>query len=214
MAYPRIEAEWMRDRLGRWTQVGYNSLRQVSFVQDAMQRLTSYVWCYCGSLQQLTDPMGRVTGWTYNAAGQLTKKTYPGTGAAPSKEVNYTYDQAGRLKDMTDALSQKTTWKYFKDGSLKRVEYSASVNATANVSYTYDSLYMRPASMTDGTGTTSYAYNSVPTSPTLGAGRLASIDGPLANDTLAYTYDQLGRTLTRTINGSANSAEGGQGQAL
>lgn len=199
IAYPRLEAEWMRDRLGRWTQVGYNNLRQVSFVQDSMQRVTSYQWCYCGALQQLTDPLGRVTNWAYNFAGQLTQKTYPGGGA-----ITYTYDSAGRLKDVTDALSQKTNYKYLKDGALGKVEYTGEINATADVSFTYDTIYPRPAAMTDGLGATSYGYHPVSSSQ-LGAGQLASVDGPFANDTVTYTYDELGRTLTRKINGAANS---------
>jgi len=35
---------------------------------------------------------------------------------------------------------------------------------------------------------------------------LASIDGPLLNDTIAFVYDQLGRVTNRSINGTANSA--------
>jgi len=57
-------------------------------------------------------------------------------------------------------------------------------------------------SFTDGLGTTSYSY--APAS-TLGAGRVASVIGPLANSTVAYQYDVLGRMTGHTINGSANS---------
>jgi hypothetical protein len=41
--------------------------------------------------------------------------------------------------------------------------------------------------------------------PALGATRLASVDGPLPNDTITYGYDELGRVTTRTINGAANT---------
>jgi hypothetical protein len=34
---------------------------------------------------------------------------------------------------------------------------------------------------------------------------MATVDGPLTNDTIAYTYDQLGRATTRTLNGAAHS---------
>ena len=50
--------------------------------------------------------------------------------------------------------------------------------------------------MTDGTGATSYTYHPV---GVLGAGRLASVDGPLANDTLSYAYDELGRVVSRGL---------------
>src|SRR6266513_1747022 len=59
--------------------------------------------------------------------------------------------------------------------------------------------------MVDGTGTTTYGYNPIAVPPALGAGQLASIDAPLANDTITFAYDQLGRVTNRSINGTANS---------
>lgn len=50
--------------------------------------------------------------------------------------------------------------------------------------------------MTDVIGTTSYTY--VPAT-TLGAEHRATVDGPLADDTVSYTYDELGRVHTRTL---------------
>jgi len=58
--------------------------------------------------------------------------------------------------------------------------------------------------MTDGTGSTAYAYHPVD-GATFGAGNLNTIDGPLANDTVAHTYDARGRPKARSINGSANT---------
>jgi YD repeat-containing protein len=43
-----------------------------------------------------------------------------------------------------------------------------------------------------------YAYHLV---GALGAGQIASVDGPLTDDVITYTHDQLGRLATRTING-------------
>src|SRR5947208_13956718 len=57
-----------------------------------------------------------------------------------------------------------------------------------------------------GIGTTTYSYNAIAVPPTLGAGQLASIDAPLANDTITFSYDQLGRVTNRSINGTANAA--------
>jgi len=34
---------------------------------------------------------------------------------------------------------------------------------------------------------------------------LQSVAGPLANSTISYSYDQLGRVVNRSINGAANS---------
>ena len=51
----------------------------------------------------------------------------------------------------------------------------------------------------DGNGTTTYSYIAAGTT---GAGQLASVDGPFSNDTMVYTYDTLGRVLTRMLNGT------------
>lgn len=49
--------------------------------------------------------------------------------------------------------------------------------------------------MTDGTGTTNYTDHPVDCS-TFGTGNFHTIDGPLASDTIAHTYDSLGRPKT------------------
>src|SRR5207237_590016 len=54
--------------------------------------------------------------------------------------------------------------------------------------------------MVDGTGTTAYTYHPA---GQLGAGQVASVDGPLSADTITYGYDELGRVLSRAINGVA-----------
>lgn len=54
--------------------------------------------------------------------------------------------------------------------------------------------------MVDGTGTTSYTYR---TPGQTGAGKVATIDGPLASDTLTLAYDDLGRATSRTLDATA-----------
>jgi hypothetical protein len=66
-------------------------------------------------------------------------------------------------------------------------------------------VYGRVVTMVDGTGTTTYGYHPVGTPPALGATRLASVDGPLTNDTITYSHDELGRVTERAINGAANT---------
>ena len=64
--------------------------------------------------------------------------------------------------------------------------------------YTYDAAYGRLATMVDGNGPTLHTYHPV---GVLGAGALASVDGPLATDTVTYSYDVLDRIVGRTLNG-------------
>jgi RHS repeat-associated protein len=95
-----------------------------------------------------------------------------------------------------------TTYTYNLDGTVQQVAYTNAPIATPSVSYTYDPVYGRVATMVDGTGTTAYTYHPA---GSLGGGQVASVDGPLTNDTITYTYDELGRVVSRAINGAANT---------
>ncbi len=44
----------------------------------------------------MTDPHGFATGYQYDAAGNMTRVTYPG-----NKTVSYTYDALNRLETVT-----------------------------------------------------------------------------------------------------------------
>jgi YD repeat-containing protein len=103
-----------------------------------------------------------------------------------------------RLKSVTDALGQVKTYSYAKDDLPTGITYTGAVNPTPNVSFTYDLFFPRLTSMTDGTGTTQYAYVPVG-SP--GALQLQQESGPLANGAVAYAYDELGRVAARTVGG-------------
>ncbi|MFN9663946.1 MAG: cysteine peptidase family C39 domain-containing protein, partial [Akkermansiaceae bacterium] len=145
-----------KDRENRWTLFAYNALRQRTAILDPLSRTTRFNWCYCGSLQDLYDAEGNRTHWDYDIGSRLTGKTY-----ADGRQETYTYDLAGRLDKITDAKGQVKTHSYFKDSQLKEIAYSNSQLPTARVSFTYDTIYGRLATMSDGTGSTSYTYHPV-----------------------------------------------------
>jgi hypothetical protein len=66
----------------------------------------------------------------------------------------------------------------------------------------------------DGTGQTSFGYHPIPAGSGngLGAGRLATVDGPLGNDTISYLYDASGRIQSVAVNGVAESMVYDQGR--
>src|SRR6266566_7746429 len=196
MMYDRLDLALHKDRRGHWERQFYNERRLLTAVADALGRVTSFDWCKCGSLASVSDPLGRTTSWLRDLQGRPTVKIY-----ADGSQIQYTYEWASsRLKGISDAKNQTTLFEYFKDNNLKQVTYSNAVIATPSVTFTYDTNYNRLLTMTDGVGTTSYGYNAV-TNGVLGAGRLASVDGPLTNDTVNYYYDMLGRVTNRLING-------------
>jgi len=87
---------------------------------------------------------------------------------------------------------------------VTQVAFINAEHATPTVSYTYDTTYPRVTTMVDGTGTTAYTYKAM---GALGANRVASVDGPMANDTMTYDYDELGR-ITGRANGEPSPAFG------
>lgn len=200
--FDRLDPEWTRDRMGRWSRKFYDALRHVVATQDPLNRIIIYDWCICGSLEGITDSNGNITSWIRDIQGRVTNKIYP-----DRTTTHYTYENTtSRLKMVTDAMGQSANYAYFVDNNIQQVSYTNAVHPTASVNYTYDTIYRRILTMTDGTGATTYGYNQVTSPPTLGAGKLASIDGPHDNDTINYTYDELGRSTNRSINGAANAA--------
>ena len=194
IVYYRLDPQWIRDRQGRWTYQVHDALRKLTATRDALGRQTIYKWCRCGHLEDIIDPMNRITSWDRDVQGRPITKTFP-----DGRKATYAYQSAsGRLSTITDALGQITQFNYFIDNKISSVAYTSAARPTTGVSYLYDAVYGRLSSMSDSIGATGYSYHPI-AAGTLGAGQLASIDGPLANDTVTFAYDQLGRQLSRSL---------------
>jgi RHS repeat-associated protein len=199
--YDRLDAARRRDRLGRWTQTLYDPLRRVVSTRDPAGRTTTQEWCTCGSLEKLVDPNGNTTTWDHDVQGRVTKETRAN---ATFKTMVYE-TTTSRLKKTIDAKLEEIQYAYSIDDKLLSKTYVNAEHPTPNVSLSYADpatgfldAHGRLRQMVDGTGTTIYSY--VPFGQ-LGAGQLASVDGPLANDTVSYGYDELGRAVSRSLNG-------------
>ena len=205
-----------RDRLGQWTTRHYNRNRQMDSITDPDTRTTLYGWCICGSLTSITEPNGNLTTVNRDLQSRVYQKVY-----ADGTAINYLFEgqtapnTAGaisRLKSATDALGRRTNYSYFADNNLSQVSYTNSLGGqltppTPTVTLTYNSNYNRIASMTDGTGLTTYDYYPIDALPALGAGMLRSIDGPLGNDTVSFAYDKLGRKIEQSVDGLAETMD-------
>ncbi len=204
-----------KDRRDLWTTRHYNANRQMDSITDPQSRTTQFSWCSCGSPSSITDPKNQTTTFNRDLQGRVYQKVF-----ADNTAINYLYDgqttantvgASSRLKSSTDAKNQRTNYLYFADDNIQQITYT-DVNGqplnppTPSVSFAYDANYNRVRTIIDGTGTTTYTYNPITVPPALGAGQLASIDGPLANDTITFSYDQLGRVINRSINGNTNAA--------
>jgi RHS repeat-associated protein len=195
--YDLLNLASLRDRAGRLILFEHDSLGHISKVTDPLGRITLLDWCHCGALRSLTDPMGRMTLWITDVQGRRIAKQFP-----DGTQVRYLYEsRASRVRQVIDEQQQATFYTYNRDDSLKSIGYGNAAIATPSVSFTYDPNYLRPLTMTDGQGTTTYGYLPISVPPVLGAGNLATVDGPFSNDTVTYAYDELGGVVQTVVNG-------------
>ncbi len=195
--YERLDPVRTRDRLGRWIHRVYDSVQRVIATTDPLGRTVTRQWCGCGSLEAVIDANGNRTEWERDIQGRVTKVI-----RANGSEWVYAYETTtSRLKTVTDPKAQVKTYSYLVDDNLQGISYTNEQYETPNVSFTYETAFNRVSTMVDGTGTTTYGYHPLGGSPPLGAGKLASVDGPLSNDVIASAYDELGRVESRAING-------------
>jgi RHS repeat-associated protein len=202
--YNRLDTEWFRDRSNRWTHTFHDALRHPYRIDDAAGQTTLLEWCTCGALGSIRDGEGHLTSFDRDLEFRLTRKTYD-----DMSSVGYTYEAStSRLKSVLDAKNQRTNYNYFVDDTLESVTYTDAHGAllpqTPKVNFTYDPSYNRIAAVSrDGIGAATYIYNPITSSPTVGAGLLGQIQGPLAN--ISFNYDEYGRVIGRSIDGTANS---------
>ncbi len=201
MTYDRLDRVAERDRNGQVSRYTYDALQRLVEARDALNRVVRYDWCRCGDLNSIIDPLNRITTWRHDVQGRKIAKEY-----ADGSRVQHIYENGtSRLRRTIDEKGQFTDYEYNVDDTLRQVSYPNAAVATPTVRFTYDPYHPRLTSMADGVGLTQYSYH--PVAGGLGAGRLAAVDGPLANDTVSLDYDNLGRVIRRTIAGLAATAD-------
>lgn len=193
-----------KDRLGRWTYRHYNGNRQMDWMMEPASpgsppmsgHTTLYDWCACGSLVSITDPdlNGHITIFERDLQSRVTTKRF-----ADASTIKYGYEPgSSRLSSTRDALNQTTTYLYYADDNVRQVQHANSLNWTPWVEYTYEPYYNRLSLVQDGVGNISHTYYPA---GVLGAGQVQTVGGYFSNDTITYTYDELGRMQSQSIGG-------------
>ena len=101
---------------------------------------THYTYDPLGHVASVTDPDSRTTGYQYDALGNLLVKSDPG------------------VSGCTTVSTTKGCTVYSYDAASERTASNYNDPATPNVADAYDANGRRN-SMTDGTGTTTWAYD-------------------------------------------------------
>ena len=183
---------------GTTTQTTYWPDGSVKEQIDAAGHVTLYEYDPLGRQSAVTDPLGRVTHYEYDGAGNQIAVTDP-EGQVTSK----TYDAANELTSIS--YSDKKTPNvsnitYDADG-----ERTSMTDGTGTSSWTWDSLH-RLASMTNGAGkTVSYQYDlrGLPTEITYPGGQAITREYDAAGR-LSTVKDWLGNTTTFTYDPDGN----------
>ncbi|MDX1968590.1 MAG: RHS repeat-associated core domain-containing protein [Planctomycetaceae bacterium] len=103
------------DELGRRTDYDYDNLGRLIETTlpdpDGAGPLTrptiEYVYCSCGNLKKVIDPLGRETEYFYDDRNRVIRVT-----DALAGETDYAYDLAGNLLSLTDPVENVTEWAY------------------------------------------------------------------------------------------------------
>ena len=156
------------------TTTSYNADRTVASTTDAASHATRYAYDAQARQVSATDPNNAVTSNTYSSRGQLLTQT-----SATGNVVHETWDTANQLT---------------------AVSYTGGTT-TPPVSYTY-ALGGQRSSMIDGTGTTTYAYDSFGelTSTTTGSGSTVGYSYDADGHETSIAYPGTGNTVTRQFN--------------
>ena len=187
---------------------------------------TEYAYDKASNLRFITDPLGNVTEYVYDARNRRITEVLPdpdGAGSLTSPEIGYAYDDAGQLTSVTDPLGRVTSYQYDALGRMISVTLpdpdGAGGQAAPETTYAYDAA-SRLVSMTDALGNvTQYDYDvldhqiavTLPdpdgagslTSPVIryeydAAGQLLEVFDPLDRNT-SHEYDNLGRRKKTTL---------------
>ena len=201
IAYRLLDIQQTTDRLGHTYKYTYDPFSQVTSMTDPSGQVTNIVHCRCGAISSVIDALGQTLRYNYDVQGRAISKVYP-----DGSQVTTQYEATtSRPKVITDARGQTLTYTYNVDDSIALVANSNTAGGTPVVQFTYDQSYRRIAAMQDGNGTTSYVYNPVAATATLGADQLAAIKSPQGE--VDYAYDELGRVNAWTFAGQSEYIE-------
>ncbi len=160
------------DELNRWSATVQNYQPGYEATADRNVR-TDFTYDGRGNRLTMTDANGNVTRYGYDGLDRQVSVTDPLT-----HTMSYQYNGLGLTTVVTDANGAVTSYLYDGARRLTAIDYPAG---TTDVSFTYNAA--NRTQMTDGVGTTVWAYDAL--------GRPLTITAPLTG-TVSYRYDRLG----------------------
>lgn len=164
---------YQEDANDQVTRFEYDGLgRRTAVVRPMGQRATS-VYDKVGNLKEITDFNGETTRYDYNLLNQLIAQHQLSDGTS----THFSYTDSGKRDIITDSRGI-TDYDYDAMGRLTRRTDPDS----KFVSYTYDPITGKVATISTPSGTTTHQYNSL--------GQLETVTS--AEGQTSYLYDEVG----------------------
>ena len=173
------------DRMMKYVEKSSTCTHSVGYAYDSLNNLTALV--------ETINGVERKTTYSYDGDNRPTSIT------AGNSALGYSYDAYGRVSTLTTKHDSNTfatkTYAYKLDANGKPTNQVSTVtiqigNNSTTYAYTYDQNG-NITSISDGTYTTAYAYDS--------ANQLIREENQEAETITVWTYDGAGNILTRTV---------------
>ncbi|MBL4776010.1 MAG: hypothetical protein JKY87_08180, partial [Mariprofundus sp.] len=196
-----------------WTVPGYDAIGRTTSVRSPDQSISTTIYKglttdvinakgqktttlvnAIGQMVSVTDALGGVMRYEYDAFGNLNKTT-----DAAINITSMNYDIRGRKTDMSDPDMGAWIYKYDTLGNLTS-QTDAKMQATTMV---YDQLG-RMTSRTELEGTSNWYYDSYQNGAPCYTGSLCEESSPAGSK--SYSYDTAGRALSATTNLGVNGS--------
>ncbi|MFF0018766.1 RHS repeat-associated core domain-containing protein [Streptomyces sp. NPDC005374] len=183
------------DANARKTTYGYDAADRRTTVTRPDSSVQKTAYNPDGTTSRTTDGAGDATNYGYDAQGRQTTSTDPA-----GRTTTSAYDAAGDLLTVTDPASRVTTYTYDPAGNTASISYSDGT--TPNVTNIgYDAMGRRTG-MTDGTGTSSWSYDTFGelVAQTSGSGAATGYGFDANSNETSVSYPgTTTRTATRTF---------------
>ena len=187
---------------GRFADPSYDADGNIISLADHLG-ITSYEYDSLSRMCSMTDPYGQTVTYLCDAASNITRITYPGSG----KVVNYTFDNAERMKTVAPWAGGVFTYNWRSDGLPSRITngnttytdygYDAAARLTSLVTrYSSGTAFITQNLTLDGNNNITRILGDQPTAPPADAPKTMTYDATnrlLTDDVSSVSHDTAGR---------------------
>jgi RHS repeat-associated protein len=166
------------DANGHKTKQTYDADNELIEVVRPDSSILKTKWDAAGNMTAQVDAAGHTTSYAYNSLDRLVSTTDP-----DGHTTSYGYDPAGNKTKVVNAEGEVTEYGYDSAGELTFIEYLDGTTPSVYMEYDADG---NRTELFDGTGTSTYSYDSL--------NRMTgTTDGSEA--TVSYEYDLTGHVI-------------------